>query len=384
MANKWDKYRDELILTFTQGETVKGIPKFLTTHGFDDSRNNRDHLRRYIKKHCSKTNVITKTLDDNNLENKDWKIAWIKDEGISMLVRNNKHSDFIQLDDIRADFKKELMGYAPKFKKFNRVQENNPHLMTIDIADLHIGKLATKAGTNDEYNVEIAVERALEGVKGLLNKAAGFNIDQFQFIIGNDVLHTDTTTRTTTSGTPQDTDGMWYDNFVIAREIYVAVIELLLPIADVHVVHNPSNHDFMSGFMLADTIYSWFHTNPNMTWDVTNTHRKYYQYGNSLIGTSHGDGAKLDKLPLLMAEESKYMWADTVYRFMFLHHLHSKHLYKFKASEDFIGVTIEYMRSLSGTDYWHHKAGYQHALIAVEALLHSRTGGQVARLTHAF
>ena len=30
---------------------------------------------------------------------------------------------------------------------------------------------------------------------------------------------------------------------------------MLLEVADVHIVHNPSNHDFISGFMLADSIY---------------------------------------------------------------------------------------------------------------------------------
>ena len=189
---------------------------------------------------------------------------------------------------------------------------------------------------------------------------------------------------TTTNGTPQDSDGMWYDNFKVAREVYTHIIESLLTVAPVHVVHNPSNHDFMSGFMLADTIHSWFHTCKDVTFDVTARHRKYYKYGISLIATSHGDGAKLDKLPLLMAEEAKYEWAATEFRYIYLHHLHSKHKYKFKASEDFIGVTVEYMRSPSVTDYWHHKSGYQHAVGAIEGFLHSKEGGQVAQLSHVF
>ena len=49
----------------------------------------------------------------------------------------------------------------------------------------------------------------------------------------------------TTSGTPQDTDGMRYDNFMLAKKLYVDVLEMILTVADVHFVYNPSNHDFV-------------------------------------------------------------------------------------------------------------------------------------------
>ena len=42
--------------------------------------------------------------------------------------------------------------------------------MIIDIADLHIGKLAVQSVSNDTYNMDIAYERAIDGVAGLLAK----------------------------------------------------------------------------------------------------------------------------------------------------------------------------------------------------------------------
>jgi hypothetical protein len=78
---------------------------------------------------------------------------------------------------------------------------------------LHIGKLATAFETGEDYNSQIAVKRAKDGLQGILNKSEGFYIDKVLFVAGNDILHTDNTKRTTTAGTPQDTDGMWYDNF---------------------------------------------------------------------------------------------------------------------------------------------------------------------------
>jgi len=388
MANRWKDYKEEIKAHFGQGGEMNSLlESFAGQMGLTLTKGSKDGLRKYV--HRLKLNnspsVIGQTLKANNMGDKDWNIAWIKDEKISLLVRNPKNAVGTKsLEDIRNEFKEDLKKYAPKFKKFSRKKMDKRHLLMIDIADLHIGKLATTTGSGDTYNVKIAKQRAFEGVQGLLSKVQGVNIDQIIFVIGNDVLHTDTMQRTTTNGTSQDTDGMWYDNFLIAREVYTTIVESLLTIADVHIPHNPSNHDFMSGFMLADTIYSWFRNHSNVTFDITNQHRKYFKYGNSLIGTSHGDGAKLDKLPLLMAEEAKQDWADTCYRYIYLHHLHSKHLYKFKAAEDFIGVTVEYLRSPSGTDAWHHKAGYQHAKKAIEGFLHSYESGQVARFTHLF
>ena len=72
------------------------------------------------------------------------------------------------------------------------------------------------------------------------------------------IYYVDTPKRATTSGTPQDTDGMWYENFMTAKKLYVDVLEMLISEADVHFVYNPSNHDYMSGFMLSDSIQSWF------------------------------------------------------------------------------------------------------------------------------
>ena len=156
------------------------------------------------------------------------------------------------------------------------------------------------------------------------------------------------------------------------------VIEHLLGVADVHFVYNPSNHDYTNGFFLADVIQSWFRKCPNIKFDCSISHRKYLQYHKNLIGTTHGDGAKAQDLPLLMAQESPKYWSSTKHRYVYTHHVHHK------VSKDYIGVTVESLRSPSGTDSWHHRNGYQHAPKAVEGFIHHPQHGQVARLTHLF
>ena len=301
---------------------------------------------------------------------------WHKGKHFSLHV--NAGGDSLSWEEVKDGIIKEMSEHAPKYDKIERKKQKHGHCLVIDPADIHIGKLATAFETGEEYNTQIAVQRVMEGVRGILDKASGFNIEKIVFIGGNDILHIDTPRRTTTSGTPQDTDGMWYDNFLTAKKLYVDIIEMLVGVADVHFMYNPSNHDYTNGFFLADVIMTWFRTMPNVTFDCSISHRKYFQYGKNLIGTTHGDGAKSQDLPLLMAQESPEAWSTTKHRYVYTHHVHHK------TSKDYIDVTVESLRSPSGTDSWHHRNGYQHNPKAVEGYIHHPEHGQVARLTHIF
>ena len=265
----------------------------------------------------------------------------------------------------------------PKTIVRERPIEKESYLLVVDPCDLHINKLADAFEVGEDYNSQIAVQRAKEGVEGIIEKVKGFPIDKILFIAGNDILNIDTPKKTTTSGTPQDCDVNWYRGFLMAKELYIDIIKRLLEVSDIHFVHNPSNHDWTASWFLADVIQTYFKDCTNITFDCSLMHRKYYTYGQNLIGSTHGDGAKLQDLPLLMAHESKD-WSNTKHRYIYSHHLHHK------VSKDFMGVCVESMRSASGTDGWHHRNGYVFAPKAIEGFLHSKKHGQIARITHIF
>ena len=315
---------------------------------------------------CDVAGIPIDSVKHGWYKGKHWSIAFKADqeEGPTFEEMLKNH-----IEDVKS--------HTFKYEPIKREISQNGNLLVIDPADIHIGKLASSFETGEDYNNQIAVQRVLDGVDGILSKSAGFNIDQIIFVAGNDVLHVDSPKRVTTSGTPQDTDGMWYDNFLIAKKLYIDVIDRLMQVADVHFMYNPSNHDYTHGFFLADSIKSWYKDCQNITFDVSIAHRKYYTYGTSLIGTTHGDGAKWQDLGKLAAVESPD-WSSTKHRYVYTHHVHHKIV------KDDIGVTIESLRSPSGTDGWHHRNGYQHAPKAVEGFIHSKEHGQVARFTHLF
>ena len=313
--------------------------------------------------------------ETNGIPMSDVNHYWYKGKSFSLHVKNNG----VSLDKVRQDIIKAMNSHSPSYAKIKRTKSETGHLLVIDPADIHIGKLATSFETGEDYNSQIAVKRVKEGVKGILQKSNGFNIDKILFVGGNDILHIDEPHRKTTAGTPQDTDGMWYENFMTAKKLYIDVLETLMSVADVHFVYNPSNHDYISGFMLSDSIQSWFRKSKNITFDCSIAHRKGFKYGQNLIGTTHGDGAKLADLPLIMANEFSREWADTKHRYVYTHHIHHK------SSKDYHGITVESLRSPSGSDSWHHRKGYGVGGVkAVEGFIHSKDHGQVARLTHIF
>lgn len=323
--------------------------------------------------------LLKKECEEAGTNIHDVKHGWLKSETASLFFKNPLFKDDTQkqFDNLRAELVKEFSSFSPKYPKVKRQKNKDAHLLVVDPADVHIGKLCTSFETGQDYNQQIAVQRVWDGVQGILNKSRGYDFDKILLVIGNDILHTDTPKRVTTAGTPQDTDGMWYENFLTGVRLYVDIINILCQHSDVHVVYNPSNHDYTNGFFLAQLIETHFRLCQNVTFDVSISHRKYFSYGQNLIGTTHGDGAKTQDLPLLMAHESQD-WTKCKHRYIYTHHIHHK------TSKDIMSVCVEAMRSPSGTDSWHHRNGYEHSPKAIEGFIHHKDHGQIARITHLF
>ena len=297
---------------------------------------------------------------------------WYKGKHFSIHV-SNKPVSMMDISDLIIG---EMKAHAPIYKEVKPFKPGK-HLMVINPADVHIGKLCSAYETGEDYNENIARDRVMQGVNSLTEKSKLFGIGKIVLVIGNDILHTDNAKSTTTAGTFQDSNLMWYDAFNFAFKLYIEVIETLAKVAPVHIMHNPSNHDYVSGYMLAQSVQAWFKNHKSITFDVSPSHRKYYVFGQNLIGSTHGDGAKVQDLPLLMAHESKD-WNNCKHRYIYTNHIHHK------SSKDIMSVNVESFRSPSGTDSWHHRNGYQHSPKSIEAFIHHIDNGQVARLTEIF
>ena len=382
--SKWNVYDPQIVDQLNKGLQYTKIAKQLlncesSSHSNIEVKLLAEYIRRHEKRILDQHEGIYNATNSLDVPNTSVKHLWLKDKEKSVFIKNPEYveQEAIDFSNLKNDLIEDLKNYIPKYPTIKREPNPSKRLFIFDPADIHIDKLCSAFEVGETYNNQIAVQRVLRGCSGILNEIDINSIDKILFVIGNDILHIDNAKRTTTGGTPQDTDGMWHTNFLIAKSLYVDIIELLMQVADVHVIYNPSNHDYTNGFFLAQVIETHFKDCANVSFDTTISHRKYFVYGKNLIGTTHGDGAKVQDLPLLMAHESKD-WSDCKHKYIYTHHLHHK------VSKDYMGVCVETLRSPSGTDSWHHRNGYQHAPKAVEGYLHDKEHGQIMRITHIF
>ena len=158
-------------------------------HGYETGSSN---VRRFLRRRGigGAPNTFEQKLEENNFQMpQNWGAGWIKSKEASIYIKNSEN--LISFEEARQEFLEQMMNYSPQIPTIKREPIKDKHLLVIDIADLHVGKLAEASETGDKYNSKIAKKRAIRGVEGILQKSSGFPIDKILFIIGNDVLHVD-------------------------------------------------------------------------------------------------------------------------------------------------------------------------------------------------
>lgn len=332
---------------------------------------------------------------------------WAKVDGYSCYFKKPKDTEEVDLRSVIVESAEAALQARPKFlSRKNAVESDTGALLVIDVADVHFGKLSVATETGHLYGREAATQRVLHGVGSLLKKANTFEIHRILFVLGDDVLHVDNAKNTTTSGTPQDTEGSVFQMYRDAFVAFTQAIEECAKVADVDLIHVPSNHDWILGWALSQQIAAWFKEHPHIhstPYNLSERHRKYYRYGSNLIGLSHGDGAKEQQLYACMVTEAREHISDCKNLYWLLHHVHHKvrkrtGLKMELREKDHIGMTmvtsgdqttegqqidIEYVRSPSPPDSWHDRNGFVNRQ-AVECFLYHPHDGQVARLTEYF
>lgn len=335
-----------------------------------------------------------------------WKIA--KDEdgnGYSLFIKNPESGEEVSIYDIVREAVLDAPSTAPSMPP--RADEpTGEHLLVIDLADVHFLKLSARTETGFEYNRDVARHRVIEGTRALLRLAQPMGVGRILFVLGNDILHIDTPRSTTTSGTFQDSDGTIFQGFKDASAALEEAISQASAVADVDLIHCMSNHDWLMGWALSQTVAARLRGNPRIRatdYNLSEAHRKYYRYEGNLFGLTHGDGAKEEKLYGLMVSEARQHISDCRNLYWLLHHVHHKDRKTrgevvYLREKDHNGMTahfsgkpmpeganlnIEYVRSPSPADGWHDRNGYVNRQ-AVECFLYHPTLGQRARFTEYF
>jgi hypothetical protein len=284
-------------------------------------------------------------------------------------------------DKIREDFLDAVKDYAPKHKKiaYKKVKEKN--ILEINISDLHIGKLAWNEETKDgNYDTKIATKRFVDTLEKTIARASVFDYERIVFPIGNDFFNSDNIFGTTTGGTAQDVDVRWQKSYRMGRELLINAIDYLKQYAPVDVIVVQGNHDEERMFYVGDALDLFYTNCDSVTVDNSASLRKYYKFGKVLLGFTHGAKEKQADLPLIMANECPKEWAETSFRELHLGHLHHRREIKYLSTQEYKGVVVRLMRSLTSADAWHASKGFIGSVKGSEAFIWNYDTGLIAMM----
>lgn len=300
-----------------------------------------------------------------------WQIkAWLKP------IKGASVAKFARelLEDVKAD-----TAQRTRIRhKQPPAHDENSYCLEIDLFDLHLGKFAWGKETGHDYDSAIAERMARNAVADLLDQAKRYAITQILLPFGNDFFHTDGHSGATTAGTQVDHDTRFHKMFRAGRALASWMIETCAAVAPVHIPVVPGNHDENAAFTMGVVLEAEFGRDPRVTFDNSPRPRKYYRFGQTLLGYAHGNSEPVGKLPSFMSLEAKDDWAASTCREFHIGHLHTGRKAEPISVNDHVGCTVRWIRSLSGTDAWHAKGGFVGNQRAAEAFVWKFSGGMRA------
>lgn len=311
--------------------------------------------RKYCSHQCANANIALQRVND-------WRNA-----------RNGELAAEFRIKRVVELAKRQI----PTIKPIKARHPKGDLMLKIDMADLHMGKLAWGAETGwGNYDLKIAEKRHDVALAELLGRTDHLPIGQYLLIVGGDLLHADTLAGTTTKGTQMDTDGRAHKAFERALWMEIRAIETLRQRGPVHVIGNPGNHDRSSLFHLVMALEMKFHNTPGVTFDNAPTPQHYFQWGEVMLMVAHGDLGKVSEYPQVMALERPQMWAATRFREAHTQHRHQE-AGLVQSVQEFKGVKVRTMPALCGVDAFHANEHYIGKLEGAQAFVYSKTRGLV-------
>jgi len=265
--------------------------------------------------------------------------------------------------------------------KRKRLTRKSKLMAEIALYDHHFGMLAWREEVIDDYDNKIARQLYDRAVNYLLDDIGNKEIEQFLLPIGHDLFHfNDDKAETPTSKHKLEVDGRLVKVFEIVEEALIRAIKLCAKIAPVHAYWIPGNHDPELSFAMCRSLKNYFRLSQQIHFDVSANHRKYHQYGKTLIGMTHGVREQPAELLGRMLEEKPIETGEALCR-----EIHRGHTHKEKSLELMIdsksALTIRTLPSLAAQDKNAHFNGYSKSGRAAKALFFDKETGYAGEKT---
>ena len=246
------------------------------------------------------------------------------------------------------------------------------YLAAYPMGDPHVGMYAWAEEAGADFDLEIAEANLIAATSRLIESCRP--CEQALIVNLGDFFHADTKeNKTLRSGNVLDVDTRWGKVLRTGIRIMRTCIEKALERHKrVHVINAIGNHDEHTSQMLTIALAMYYEKNPRVTFEEAPTHYHYHQFGNTLIGVTHGDQTKVANLPGIMATDRPKQWGDSKHRYWFTGHVHNQRVFEFP------GCLVESFRTLAARDAWHSASGYRSGR-DMQAITFHKEFGEVER-----
>lgn len=274
-----------------------------------------------------------------------------------------------QWESIKAAVVEHVQTYVPPAPLVDAPASCDADLLTVyPLGDPHVGMLAWCAEVGESFDLKIGTRELVECMRQMVARAPASE----RAIVTNlgDFWHAqDDNQRTPRGGNKLDVDGRAGKVGRVGLDLMRTLVdEARAKHARVIVRNVPGNHDPHSALWLPEVLRAWYRDDPRVTIEDAFAPYQFDAFGNVLLGWCHGDGAKLQDLPGIMATDKPDLWGATRFRYWHVGHVHHW------SQKELPGCVVETHRTLAGRDAWHHHAGYRSGR-ALKAITYHREYG---------
>lgn len=280
-------------------------------------------------------------------------------------------------DKARAIQKAAIQALAEEIKGLSPVMDSpkaclDDLLVVYPLGDPHFGMYAWAKEAGDDFDLEIARQLTLGAVDRLVSTAPKAKT-AIVLPLG-DVFHMDDQTNLTPGhGNQLDADGRFVKVLQVGIQTFRHVVLRALERHEKVIVRFvQGNHDPHAVWALSLSISAYFENEPRVEVDLSPSKFWFYEFGNVLLGATHGDTVKHEKLLGVMAADQAEAWGTTKHRYWYTGHVHNQ------VVTELPGVVCESFRTLAAKDAYAAGAGYR-AGRDMRAIVHHRQFGEVER-----
>jgi hypothetical protein len=272
---------------------------------------------------------------------------------------------------------KDIAGEVKRAKPVPRGRHavSSDVLAVYPVGDHHLGMLAWNEETGGEsYDMPRSEQLLADASQRLIEVCPPSEQALIAFL--GDFLHYDSYAAVTPMHKNLlDADGRFPKMIRCAvRMVRHMISAALTRHGNVRVIFEKGNHDPATAAFMTVLLACLYENEPRVSVDSSPQHYHYFEWGKVLIGTHHGDKAKPQQLPAIMATDQPGAWGRTSYRVWLTGHVHHESV------KEFPGCHVETLGVLPPADAYAASSGYR-SRQAMKAIVFHREHGEVERHT---